>query len=128
MIEKSLAISGLSKYAVEVYSGVVLTSSHGSERNVLIRFLRQKELLLLLKTLAACEHRDVSSSDPGNGNGGDGSGPSWAKLKGRAHSILETLHSLLSVPSFVAVTQELIRHEVQYELVMILMSAGVWPF
>ena len=68
-------------------------------------FYRQ-ELLLLLRTLAACEN------GPNSPPGGSGNGPSWATLQGLGYSVFETLQSLLSVPSFVAVTQELLRHQV----------------
>ncbi|CAM9545090.1 unnamed protein product [Scytosiphon promiscuus] len=62
-----------------------------------------EELLLLLRTLSAC---DRSSSGAGGG-----CGPSWSTLQGLAYAVFETLQSLLSVPSFVAVTQELLQHQ-----------------
>lgn len=62
-----------------------------------------QELLLLVRTLSAC---DRSSS------GGGSDEPSWSALQGLAYAVFETFQSLLSVPSFVAVTQELLQHQV----------------
>lgn len=61
---------------------------------------------MLLRTLAACEQGALSASAQ------SGNGPSWVALQALAYSVFETLESLLSVPSFVAVTQELLQHEV----------------
>eukprot|EP00752_Nemacystus_decipiens_P002133 g2034.t1 len=65
-----------------------------------------EELLLLLRTLSACDR----SSSSGR-HGGSSSEPSWSALQGVAYAVFETLQSLLSVPSFVAVTQELLQHQ-----------------
>ncbi|CAM9439904.1 unnamed protein product [Ectocarpus sp. 6 AP-2014] len=61
-----------------------------------------EELLLFLRTLSVCGR--VSSS-------GSGDEPAWSSLQGLAYAVFETLQSLLSVPSFVAVTQELLMHQ-----------------
>ncbi|CBJ49062.1 conserved unknown protein [Ectocarpus siliculosus] len=61
-----------------------------------------EELLLFLRTLSVCGR--VSSS-------GSGDEPAWSSLQGLAYAVFETLQSLLSVPSFVAVTQELLLHQ-----------------
>ncbi|CAM9381439.1 unnamed protein product [Ectocarpus fasciculatus] len=62
-----------------------------------------EELLLLLRTLSVCGRSSSSS--------GGKDEPSWSSLQGLAYAVFETLQSLLSVPSFVAVTQELLQHQ-----------------
>lgn len=74
-------------------------------------FRDTQELLLLLRTLAACEQGKSASTSRGGIGASDR--PSWAKLQALAYSVFETLQSLLSVPSFVAVTQELLQHQVR---------------
>lgn len=66
---------------------------------------RLQELLLLLKTLGACERGQSSASAK------EGAAP-WKSLQTGAFAILEALQSLLSTPSFVAVIHELLLHEV----------------
>lgn len=65
----------------------------------------EQELLLLSRTLTACQQGKVSSRSPRQ--------PSWKNVQALTYSVFETLQSLLSVPSFVAVTQELLEHQVR---------------
>lgn len=62
----------------------------------------------MLKTLAGCQQGSSSSQAIESGVGS----PSWTALKAQAYSVFETMQALLSVPSFVAVTQELLQHQV----------------
>eukprot|EP00903_Cladosiphon_okamuranus_P012984 g12116.t2 len=64
-----------------------------------------EELLLLLRTLSACDRSSSSNV------GGSSEEPSWSTLQDLAYGVFETLQSLLSVPSFVVVTQELLQHQ-----------------
>lgn len=68
---------------------------------------------MFLRTLSVCGR--ASSS-------GSGDEPAWSSLQGLAYAVFETLQSLLSVPSFVAVTQELLQHQVRFVCVCVL-----WP-
>ncbi|CAM9175365.1 unnamed protein product [Ectocarpus sp. 12 AP-2014] len=61
-----------------------------------------EELLLFLRTLSVCGRGSSSISEDE---------PAWSSLQGLAYAVFETLQSLLSVPSFVAVTQELLQHQ-----------------
>ncbi|CAM9340670.1 unnamed protein product [Ectocarpus sp. 12 AP-2014] len=61
-----------------------------------------EELLLFLRTLSVCGRASPS---------GSGDEPAWSSLQSLAYAVFETLQSLLSVPSFVAVTQELLQHQ-----------------
>ncbi|CAN0344701.1 unnamed protein product, partial [Discosporangium mesarthrocarpum] len=77
-----------------------------------------EELLLLLRTVASCEEgaKTKAKDDRGRPHGREGhlnstSSSLWGNLRSLGYEVLDTLESLFSVPSFVAVTQELLRHE-----------------
>lgn len=67
-----------------------------------------QEVLLLLKTLGSCEHK--TRADEGGSR--DAEDLDWRTLRTGAYAILDTQQSLLSIPSFVAITQELLQHHV----------------
>lgn len=66
----------------------------------------------MLRTLDGCQQGIPSSQSTGS----DVGSPSWTALKTQAYSVFETMQALLSVPSFVAVTQELLQHQVRLAL------------
>lgn len=69
----------------------------------------RQELLLLLQTVAACQQGQSTASSSAKRVG---QCFAWSNIRELACGVFDTLQSLLSVPSFVAVTQELLEHPV----------------
>lgn len=75
-----------------------------------------QELLLLVRTLTACENSKKSTAK--GEDRGEAGLDIWGSLRALTYSVLEALQSLLSVPSFVAVTQELLQHQVMRTMML----------